>query len=323
MRKRTVRRKVARRAKTRRGGAVGNNNDPSYNASSRMYGGPAPSVNMNPPSVSSRMNGGPAPFVNEPNVSSRMYGGPAPIVNAAPNQYADVPNVPNANHPPSYTSSSSNMGAQVNSTTSSNMATQSNRASRSNMGTQTNRKNASIANLMREDARLRALRVAPVAAAAPVDLEPYIQTYVDLYQRITGISPWPAGATKQVGEVFRQRLAEIVQPIIAIYGIGYYRHQGGGAMISYVITNMGIYGITVINTMSGYVVNKPIQMYRFTNELTPAMRSVLESYSREPFFVGDHNNEYSRIIYDFRRKFQSLYMGIPGQQLVDERQISL
>ena len=104
MRKRTVRRKV-RRAKTRRGGAVGNNNDPSYNASSRMYGGPAPNVNMNPPSVSSRMNGGPAPFVNEPNASSRMYGGPAPIVNAVPNvpnaiQHSEAPTVPIANPAP-------------------------------------------------------------------------------------------------------------------------------------------------------------------------------------------------------------------------------
>lgn len=74
MRKRTARRKVARRAKTRRGGAVGNNNDPSYNVWSRMYGGPAP------------------------NVSSRMYGGPAPIVNS--NQQVEAPNVPNANPAP-------------------------------------------------------------------------------------------------------------------------------------------------------------------------------------------------------------------------------
>ena len=275
MRKRTARRKVARRAKTRRGG----------------------------------MNNPPPPYNDLP-----------PYV---------------ANHPPSYTNSSSNMGTQSNSAsssnmgtqsnraTSSNMATQSNRASSSNMGTQTNRKNASNVNRMREDARLRALRVAPVEAVAPVDLEPYIKTYVELYQSVTRISPWPAGATKQVGEVFRQRLAEIVQPIIAIYGIGFSRHQGGGAMISYVITNMGIYGITVINTMSGYVVNKPIQMYRFTNELTPAMRSILVSYSREPFFVGDHNHEYRRIFDAFRFKFQALYMAIPGGQLVDERQISV
>ena len=95
MRKGTVRRKVARRAKTRRGGAVGNNNDPSYNVSSRMYGGPAPNV-------SSRMYGGPAPIVNEPSVSSRMYGGPAPIVNAVPNRNVEAPNVnpaPNQNAP--------------------------------------------------------------------------------------------------------------------------------------------------------------------------------------------------------------------------------
>jgi hypothetical protein len=186
------------------------------------------------------------------------------------------------------------------------------------MGTQTNRKNASIANLMREDARLRALRVVPVEAAVSIDLEPYIKTYVELYQRVTGISPWTAQYSKQVGEVFRQRLAEIVQPIIAIYGIA-----RNGAMISYVITNMGIYGITVISTMNGYIVNKPIQMYRFTNELIPAMRSILVSYSREPFFVGDYNHEHRRIVYDFRRKFQALYMGIPGQQLVDESQIGL
>ena len=154
MRKRTVRRKVARRAKTRRGGAVGNNNDPSYNASSRMYGGPAPNVNMSPPSVSSRMYGGPVPIVNEPNVSSRMYGGPAPIVNAAPNEYADVPNVPNANHPPSYTSSSSNMGVRVNSASSSNMGTQSNGTFRSNMETQTNNNTRNITN-MTEDQLLQ------------------------------------------------------------------------------------------------------------------------------------------------------------------------
>ena len=98
MRKYTVRRKVARRAKTRRGG----------------------------------MNNPPPPYNDLP-----------PYV---------------ANHPPSYTNSSSNMGTQSNSAsssnmgtqsnraTSSNMATQSNRASRSNMGTQTNRKNASTAN---------------------------------------------------------------------------------------------------------------------------------------------------------------------------------
>jgi hypothetical protein len=65
MRKRTAKRKV-RRAKTRRGGAGENmkeeKNNSSYNASSRMYGGPIP-------------------IENEPNVSSRMYGGPAPIVN--------------------------------------------------------------------------------------------------------------------------------------------------------------------------------------------------------------------------------------------------
>lgn len=71
--KRTVRRKL-RRAKTRRGGAIGNNNDPSYNVWSRMYGGPAP------------------------NVSSRMYGGPTPIVNS--NQQVEAPNVPNANPAP-------------------------------------------------------------------------------------------------------------------------------------------------------------------------------------------------------------------------------
>ena len=74
MRKRTVRRKVARRAKTRRGGAIGNNNDPSYNVWSRMYGGPSS------------------------NVSSRMYGGPTPIVNS--NQQVEAPNVPNANPAP-------------------------------------------------------------------------------------------------------------------------------------------------------------------------------------------------------------------------------
>ena len=250
-------------------------------------------------------------------------------MNNPPPPYNDLPSYV-ANHPPSYTNSSSNMGTQVNSAsssnmgtqsnraTSSNMATQSNRASSSNMGTQTNRKNASNVNRMREDARLRALRVAPVEAAVPVDLEPYIKTYVELYQRVTGISPWTAQYSKQVGEVFRQRLAEIVQPITAIYGIA-----RNGAMISYVITNMGIYGITVISTMNGYVVNKPIQMYRFTNELTPAMRSVLVSYSREPFFVGDHNGEYRRIFDAFRFKFQALYMAIPGGQLVDERQISV
>lgn len=50
MRKRTVRRKV-RRAKTRRGGAGENmkeeKNNSSYNASSRMYGGPIPIENAN------------------------------------------------------------------------------------------------------------------------------------------------------------------------------------------------------------------------------------------------------------------------------------
>ena len=76
MRKHTIRRKArkGRKTKTLRRGGAGNNNDPSYNASSRMYGGPAP------------------------NVSSRMYGGPAPIVN--PNQQVEAPNVPNANPAP-------------------------------------------------------------------------------------------------------------------------------------------------------------------------------------------------------------------------------
>ena len=51
MRKRTARRKVARRAKTRRGGAGENmkeeKNNSSYNAQSRMYGGPIPIENAN------------------------------------------------------------------------------------------------------------------------------------------------------------------------------------------------------------------------------------------------------------------------------------
>jgi hypothetical protein len=76
MRKRTVKRKV-RRAKTRRGGAGENmkeeKNNSSYNASSRMYGGPIP--------------------IENPNVSSRMYGGPALIVNAVHNRNVDAPNV--------------------------------------------------------------------------------------------------------------------------------------------------------------------------------------------------------------------------------------
>jgi hypothetical protein len=155
MRKRTARRKV-RRAKTRRGGA-GNNNDPSYNASSRMYGGPAPIVNE--PNVSSRMYGGPVPIVNEPNVSSRMYGGPAPIVNAVPNvpnanRSVEAPNVPIANHAPSYTNSSSNMGTQANSASSYNMGTHSDRASSSNMETQTNNNTRNITN-MTEDQLLQ------------------------------------------------------------------------------------------------------------------------------------------------------------------------
>ena len=203
--------------------------------------------------------------------------------------------------------SSSNMGTQSNEASSSNMGTQSNRASSSNMGTQTNQKNV------------------PMAAAVPVDLEPYIQTYVKLYQDITSDVPWSGQYSKQVGDVFKQRLANIVQPIIAIYGVGSFRQgeqygfQGGGSMISYIITNMGIYGITVIKTMIGYVVSEPFHIYQFTNELTPAMRSILKSYSREPFFHWDSRP----IAYTLRKKFQSLYMGIPGQQIKDESQIGL
>jgi hypothetical protein len=214
-----------------------------------------------------------------------------------PPPYNDLPPYNLPQQPPPYTNQGSNMG------------TQSNRASSSNMGTQTNQKNA------------------PMDAVVPVYLEPYIQTYIKLYQDITQISPWSAQYSKQVGDVFKQRLANIVQPIISIYGIGHYKPgqqygpQGGGSMISYIITTMGIYGITVINTTNGYVVSEPFHIYQFTNELTPAMRSILKSYSHEPFFL--YLDNYYRIIYSVRRKFQSLYMAIPGQQIKDEIQIGL
>ena len=92
MRKHTIRRKArkGRKTKTLRRGGADNNNDPSYNVWSRMYGGPAPIAN---PNALSRMYGGPAPIVNAPIVN-------APIVH--PNQRMEAPNVapaPNQNAP--------------------------------------------------------------------------------------------------------------------------------------------------------------------------------------------------------------------------------
>jgi hypothetical protein len=76
MRKRTVRRKI-RRAKTRRGGAGENmkeeKNNSSYNASSRMYGGPIPIENAN-----QNVERPVAPIVNNVRVNRNNA---APIVN--------------------------------------------------------------------------------------------------------------------------------------------------------------------------------------------------------------------------------------------------
>jgi len=88
MRQHTIRRKArkarrARKTKTLRRGGAGDNNDPSYNVWSRMYGGPVPIAN--------------------PNAQSRMYGGPIPIANAPivnPNQREEAPIIPNANPAP-------------------------------------------------------------------------------------------------------------------------------------------------------------------------------------------------------------------------------
>ena len=320
MRKRTARRKVARRAKTRRGGAVGNNNDPSYNASSRMYGGPAPNVSsrmyggpapiVNEPNVSSRMYGGPAPIVNEPNVSSRMYGGPAPIVNAAPNQYADVPNVPNANHPPSYTSSSSNMGAQVNSASSSNMGTQSNRVSRSNMETQTNNNTRNITN-MTEDQLL--------------------QQYLSVYETISS----KADAVK-ITTLLKENLKLLLSPI-ALYVIGDInttRMSGGTSktisILSYVITQNDIYEISAVSSLygaSGTSVTRVLpseHVYHFSKPLDMTSIRMFQSFSTY-YMIGeikDNNTDFTprctegcSLEHKLKKQFIALCSGVAGQKL--------
>ena len=177
-------------------------------------------------------------------------------------------------------------------------------------------------------AHVAAPPVAPVAApaapvAAPVNLEPYITAYLDLYRKMLW-GQLHESQRKQVGDVFRERLATIGQPIVSIYGVGYASPGGGGrapggGMISYVITNMGIYGITVRNLSSQWVLSKPIHIYQFTNEVSPVVRSIFESYSREPYFdYDDTANQRPSIKHDFRKRFQALYTGIPGQQLVNE-----
>ena len=72
MRKHTIRRKArkGRKIKTLRRGGAGNNNDPSYNVWSRMYGGPAPIVNAVPNRNVEAPNVAPAPNQNAPIVQA-------------------------------------------------------------------------------------------------------------------------------------------------------------------------------------------------------------------------------------------------------------
>jgi len=160
---------------------------------------------------------------------------------------------------------------------------------------------------------------APLAApvAAPVNLEPYITAYLDLYGKILQ-RQLNEPQRKQVGDVFRERLATIGQPIISIYGVGY-ATQGGGGFNSFVITNMGIYKITCRAGVGGDRLSKPIHIYQFTNELTPVVRSIFESYCREPYFDWDAPGYVGPTrYYDFSKRFQALYRGIPGQGLGED-----
>jgi hypothetical protein len=171
----------------------------------------------------------------------------------------------------------------------------------------------------RINARLAELRAAPAAVAAPINIEPSILNQGGLYARISGNNYYIG----QFDSTFRQRIATIANPF-AIYGIGYFR-QGGGGMISYVITSHSIYGIVSGPYANGLPnVQPPVHMYRFTNPLTPALRAIFESYASGLTFVFFHDNcPGAQTLMDFRNRFAALYSGIPGQSLVAEYQIGI
>jgi hypothetical protein len=162
------------------------------------------------------------------------------------------------------------------------------------------------------------------AGIEPINIEPSILAQIELYKKVQGMSNH---SHKDFEKLFRERIA-LITHAFAIYGLGAYRHAGGhsgGSMISYVITPMSIYGIVSRVAANGLPqVDKAVEMYKFTHPLTSSCRSIFESYSRDPYFihVGDEHR-LLQFIFDLRIKFQEIYRAIPGQQPVDERQLSI
>ena len=254
-------------------------------------------------------------------------------MNNPPPPYNDLPPYV-ANHPPSYTNSSSNMGTQVNSASSSNMGTQSNRASSSNMGTQSNR--ASSSNMGTQSNRVSRSNMETqtnnnIRNITNMTEDQLLQQYSSVYETISS----KADAVK-ITTLLKENLKLLPSPI-ALYVIGDIntaRMSGGTSktisILSYVITQNDIYEISAISSLygaSGIPVTRVLpseHVYHFSKPLDMTSIRMFQSFSTY-YMIGEIKvsipdfaprcTEGCSLEHKLKKQFIALCSGVAGQKL--------